>query len=351
MSSSDLILNELRAARPVASPRLRERVRAIAAGQPERRPSLLGGLGVRRLLLVAAPTAAVLAVAVGVGVGLTRDAGRSIEGSAVGPVTQVGNGGAAGGAATGIQNDALRSTAPAPSQELQKAATLPPSQGRLQDYDASLRLQVDGVNGLSDATVKAMRVARSLGGYVGSVSYDAAANRRSAATIVLRVPTAKVETAILRLSGLGTILAQQVRIRDVQNVVNGFRDTTAALRNNIAALEQALAASGLTPERKAELELRLQDRRQALAGSLRATEAKVRAARLARISVALTTEAPKPTRESTRLDGIVDVLRWEGLGALYALVVLIPLALLAAAVLLPLRLRRRREETRLLDSN
>ena len=248
-------------------------------------------------------------------------------------------------------NDTLRSAAPKAPQELQKAATLPPSKGRLQDYDASLRLQVDGVKGLSDATVKAMRVARSLGGYVGSVSYDAAANRRSAATIVLRVPTAKVETAILRLSGLGTILAQQVRIRDVQNEVNGLRDTTATLRKEIAALEQALAVPGLTPDRKAELELRLQDRRQALAANVRATEAKVSGARLARISVALTTEAPEPQQESTRLDGIVDVLRWEGLGALYALVILVPLALLVAAVLVPLRLRRRREEARLLDTN
>ena len=72
--------------------------------------------------------------------------------------------------------------------------------------------------------------------------------------------------------------------------------------------------------------------------------------RLARISVALTTEAPKPARQSTRLDGVVDVLRWEGLGALYALVVLVPLALAIAAVLVPLRLRRRREEARLLDT-
>ena len=345
MSSSELLLNELRAARPVASPLLRERVRAIAAREPERRTSLLERLDVRRLLLVAAPTAAVIAVAVGVGVGLTRDSGRSIEGSGGVTVPQVAVGGSA------VQDNALRSAAPSAAQELQEAATLPPSKGRLQDYDATLRLQVDGVKGLSDATVKAMRVARSLGGYVGSVSYDAAANRRSAATIVLRVPTTKVETAILRLSGLGTILAQQVQIRDIQNEVNSLRDTIATLRKEIAALEQALAEPGLTPDRKAELEARLQDRRQALAADLRATDAKVRDARLARISVALTTEAPKPKRESTRLDGVVDVLRWEGLGALYALVVLVPLALAIAAVLVPLRLRRRREVARLLDSN
>lgn len=341
MSTSDLLLNEIRANRPVASPLLRERVRAISGREPARRASPVDRFDLRRLLLLAAPTAAVIAIAVGVGVGLSREpAGVGVvEGSAVGTV--------------GVTSDqALRSSAPSTgAAEAQKAATPPPSKGRLQDYDATLRLQVDGIEGLSDATVKAMRVARSLGGYVGSVSYDAAADRRSAATIVLRVPTAKVETAIVRLSGLGTILAQQVRIRDVQNEVNGLRDATATLRREIAALQKALAEPGLDPGRKAELELRLQDRRQALAQSLRATEAKVRDARLARISVALTTEAPKAKRESTRLDGVVDVLRWEGLAALYALVVLVPLALLAAVVLLPLRVRRRREEARLLDAN
>ena len=336
MSSFELLLNELRAAKPVASPLLRERVRAITAREPQRQPSLLERLDVRRLLLVAAPTAAVIAIAIGVGVGLSRDTTSVVEGSAVGGATA---------------DQALRSSAPSGAIELQKAAAPPPSKGRLQDYDATLRLQVDGIKGLSDATVKAMRVARSLGGYVGSVSYDAAAGRRSAATIVLRVPTTKVETAILRLSGLGTILAQQVRIRDVQNEVNGLRDATATLRKEIVGLEQALAEPGLSPDRKAELELRLQDRRQALAQNVRATEAKVRDARLARISVALTTEAPKAKRDSTRLDGVIDVLRWEGLGALYALVILVPLALLVAAVLVPLRLRRRREEARLLDTN
>lgn len=350
MSSSELLLNELRAARPVASTLLRERVRAIAAREPERRTPLLERFDLRRFLLVAAPAAAVLAIAVTVGVGLTRGDG-SIEGTGGVTVTQADSGSAAAGSAAGPQNDAVWSGAPSAKLELQRAASLPPSKGRLQDYDATLRLQVDGVKGLSDATVKAMRVARSLGGYVGSVSYDAAANRRSAATIVLRVPTTKVETAIVRLSGLGTILAQQVQIRDVQNQVNGLRDATAALRKDIAGLKQALAEPGLAPERKAVLELRLQRRQQALAANLRATDAKVRDARLARISVALTTEAPKPKHESTRLDGIVDVLRWEGLGALYALVVLVPLALLVAAVLLPLRLRRRREEARLLDTN
>lgn len=338
MSTSELLLNEIRANRPVASPLLRERVRAISARQPAARTSPAGRFDPRRFLLLAAPTAAVIAIAVGVGVGLSREPSAVVEGSA---------------GSTGVASDqALRSSAPSVgTTELQKGATLPPAQNRLQDYDATLRIQVDGIKGLSDATVKAMRVARSLGGYVGSVSYDAAADRRSAATIVLRVPTTKVETAIMRLSGLGTILAQQVQIRDVQNQVNGLRDATAALRKEIAALQKALAEPGLSPERKAELELRLQDRRQALVQSIRATEAKVRDARLARISVALTTEAPKAKRESTRLDGVVDVLRWEGLAALYALVVLVPLALLAAAVLLPLRLRRRREEARLLDVN
>src|SRR3972149_5406200 len=97
MSSPDP-LTQLRAAKPAASPELRERVRALAA----RTPALRAGKA-------------------------TAD----------------------------------------------QAATLPPTAGRLQRYDAELRLRVDDLAALSGATQKAMRIARSLGGYVASAAYHA----------------------------------------------------------------------------------------------------------------------------------------------------------------------------------
>ena len=52
-----------------------------------------------------------------------------------------------------------------------------------------------------------------------------------------------------------------------------------------------------------------------------------------------------------RLDGIRDVLAWEVVALLYALVVVGPFVFVGVLVWLALRLRRRQVETRLLEQN
>src|SRR5918995_4987386 len=72
---SDLLLNEIRAAKPEAPAALRERVRAMAAQEPAREP-FLSTLGRRfewRRLVLVAPAALVVAVIAGSVIGLTRD--------------------------------------------------------------------------------------------------------------------------------------------------------------------------------------------------------------------------------------------------------------------------------------
>ena len=75
MSPSEPLLNEIRAARPVAPTELRERVRLVAAQEPSPEPLLARlprRLDLRRFLLVGTPaTLAVAVVAAGV-IGLTR---------------------------------------------------------------------------------------------------------------------------------------------------------------------------------------------------------------------------------------------------------------------------------------
>src|SRR5262245_58608515 len=70
---SEQLFHELRAARPVASAALRERVRSLSAEEPAREPffARLGFLSWRRVVLVAPATMAVALVAAGV-IGLTR---------------------------------------------------------------------------------------------------------------------------------------------------------------------------------------------------------------------------------------------------------------------------------------
>ncbi len=232
MNSADLT-RELRATRPVAGDALRERVRAIAATQPKRRPSPFARFSPRRLVLVAVPAAAVIVAAVaGVTALVDSEQGQRLadtplasesatvaQDSALAPVEKA----AAGGAAA-------TTTAPAPAQD------------RAQRYSAQLTIAVKDNDALSKATQSALATARRLGGYVVSVQYATA--ETGAASMTLRVPTARVQDALVSLSGLGTIEAQQVQIDDLQGQVDELGKREAALRERIARLSARIAAPG-----------------------------------------------------------------------------------------------------------
>jgi len=299
------LLEELREARPAAPVELRERVRLLAAEEPA---SARRQLPRRRLLLALAVAALVVAAAAGVVVGLTRPEPKPQPVVLQGTVR-----GAASGAAL----------APVGGQGLQKAvpaapAVFPPSSTRFQNYSASLQLQVHDPRALSDRTKQAMRIARSLGGFVVSVDFHSGA-RNGSATLVLRIPTAQVPAAIERLSGLGRILAQHVSIVDVQRRIDSLR-------------QRVQESSGDT-RKAAQQELQRELRR----------------ARLSSIAVSLTTPPPvaaTPHHESR----LVGVLELEGQIALYALVIGGPIALILALLWLGARTARRRAERRLLGS-
>src|SRR5687767_12709520 len=72
---SDPLLEELRSTKPTAPEPLRERVRAIAATEPEREPFLvrLQSRFQRRRLVLLAPATLIVAVAVAGAVGLSRE--------------------------------------------------------------------------------------------------------------------------------------------------------------------------------------------------------------------------------------------------------------------------------------
>ncbi|HSO01195.1 MAG TPA: DUF4349 domain-containing protein [Gaiellaceae bacterium] len=336
---SEPLLHEIRATKPAAPAALRERVRALAAQEPAREP-FLARLEWRRLVLVAPATLAVALVA-GTVIGLTRD--------------DVGVGGrdqAVSSGATELQADAAGESAPPVSEALPQAgkAVVPPVGGRLQQYQAELRLRVDDVEALSNATRRSMQIARSLGGFVASVQYEAPDSGVGGAQLVLRVPTARVETAVLQLSSLGTILGQRVGIQDLQATADDLNDQIAAAEREVASLLRQLRAPNLTEDARAQLQIRLADaRRQVddLRSALRSTRTE---GTLATIQLSLTTEEiPVGNGGDSRIDDVKDVLAWEAIALLYALVIAGPLVLLGVLVRLAFRLRRRRENARLLD--
>jgi hypothetical protein len=350
MTSAELITT-LQAARPVATDVLRDRVRAIAATEPVQRPSpfaRLSRVSLRRFALVAVPATAVVLLGTAGVVGLldsgsapqveSSAARQSLEKNALAPN---------GGVTTAPQ---LKVGAPPAAAD---AATPAPTTGRAQRYSAQLTLAVKDVDGLSDATQKALQITRDLGGYVVSVSY--ATSDTGVSSLTLKVPTANVQDALVRLTGLGKIVSQQVQIDDLQGQVDELTKRETALRGQIARLSARLAATDLDAETRATLEARRDAARAELA-RVRTTRAQVNAeARYATIQLTLQTpqsavDPATPSRWDDAVDRGVGILAVEAMVVLYALVIVGPLAVLALLAWLGRRGLRRRQNEQLLSA-
>jgi hypothetical protein len=304
----DRLVNELRGARPEAPERLRQRVAAIAArpaAPPRRR---------LRVTWVLAPAAAAL-VAGAIAVSVLS--GGSEQRDPLGPLVFEG--------ATNQNTDAAGAAR-------SSVSPITPAK-RAQLYSAEIRLRVKD---LSEATQAALRRTRALGGYVRSIDYGEGKGEGTA-RLVLRVPIARVQTAILRYSELGTILDQRVSVRDVQPRLDRRFKRIAELRRVIPTLSgEELAAA------QAELEaLQTAQRRER------------RQASFATASLNLTTKdavvvPAEPGRIQRALERAADVLAAETVAIVYAAVVAAPFILLGAALPIGVRAARRRSDRRLL---
>lgn len=355
----DDVRHELRAARPLADAALQARVRAIATAEQERRPSPFTRLaGRRRELLIALPVAATLAVATAGAIGLARsgDAERSASPPGVndysGPVptdqkqslTTPPAWGSAGSAASTPGGSTL---APAPS-----AQTVAPRTDRAQRYAATLTLEVAGTNELSEATQRALRIARDLDGFALDVSYASAES--GTASMTLRIPTGRVQDAIARLSQLGTIVDQQVQVDDLQEGLDELESRIRNLRARIATLTARLEGSP-DAETRATLESRRTTARAELTELTRSRTATRREASLATVQLALRTDdeglvPAAPSRLDRALDQAVEVLAWQGVALLFLGIVAGPLVALGLAAWLAARVLRRRGDARLLGA-
>jgi len=342
---SERLLNEIRATKPAAPPALRERVRALGELEPARAP-FLSRFEWRRLFLVVPVAAMAAVVAAGV-IGVTRD--------------DVVKGGGDEMAASGgvVTTETFKTEAASPEASrgfsappTADSAVVPPVPGQLQRFEAELRLRVDDVEALSSATKRAQRIALQHGGGVASLQYDAPAEGVGAAQITLRVPTARVQSAMVQLSQLGTIVGQRYGIEDLQVQADTLQSQIEAAQRQVAQLVARLESTTLPAEERVVLQSRLGAARQKLAGlreGLRGTNAE---ARTATIYLSLTTEEIPPAAEGgSRLDDVKDVLAWEGIALLYALIVGGPFLILGLLIWLGFRFSRKREETRLLEQN
>ena len=313
MRSPDLAL-EMRAARPIASIELRERVLEVAAREQPRRERRFSLPPLRRVALVAAP--AVLALAIGGALvhGLASSGDKPAQIPAV--VDRL------GGQTTNSSGARLASP--------KARGILPNTPTRLQQYGASMRIQVKNLGALSDATKRAMHFARFVGGYVAYIRYSSPAHEQGSASLVVRVPIDRVQDVIEEYSNLGTIVSQKVSVVDVTKAVEEQAREIARLKGEIARLKPG-------PERSA-----LQARLDYLTKRKAAT---VRRAQLARVALVLTTKkqaAAATGRFDRTLSDAGSVLLREAEILLYALIVAGPLLLLGGAIVAAGRYRDRR---------
>src|SRR5919204_1895905 len=233
------------------------------------------------------------------------------------------------------------------------AVGLPVTPGRLTEVHASLRLRVRNVDGLSKATAHAMRITRNLGGFVQSVDYGTPSGGNGDAYLTVRIPVGHVQRAVARFTALGSILSQHLSIRDLQNQSNGEVLRILQLRQ-IAAQLRAKLNGQLTPEERVAVQARLDGVRGLLRAKTGQHAGTLRQGRLSTFELELTTRkgaaaAPShPGRIGRAARHAFSALSKTIAGLLYALIVLSPLLVLAAAVLWGARYRRRRVEQRLL---
>jgi Domain of unknown function (DUF4349) len=336
--TSDAILADLRSL-PGAPDRLRERVRSLPEPQP-RFAWTLPRIDVRRALLVAAP----VVVALGLGAAALNGVLTGGQRTSAQQLTY-----SRGGEATATTPLAVERDARAAKSAPFRALALPPSTTRLNKYNAWLRVRVDE-DRLAKVTTRAMQIARGYGGYVSSVDMNTP-GQHGTASLVLRVPVTKVEDAVLRLGQLGEVTAQRVRVQDLQRQANVLQREIVKLQATIAALERKQANGSLTPEER----YRLDEAKRSLAAKTKARATTVREGTLATVSMTFFTPQAaavvphEPSRLGRTLSNAGDFLLLELSWLLYALIVVGPIALLAAAAVLTARAARRRSDARLLE--
>lgn len=217
--------------------------------------------------------------------------------------------------------------------------------------DLTLTPKPDDVQETADGVV---REAQAAGGYVQR-SDIATRDGGGEATFTLRIPSARLDDTLARLSKLAHVGALSQSASDITSAVVSAADQLSDARAERAALLRALGKA-TTDRQIASLKARLADNRSEIAQRKGALDAQRRRADLATVSVTVQgtgAAAKKDDGAWTPRDALHDagrVLEIAGGVALIALAVLAPLAILAALALLAGRALRRHRREGALDS-
>jgi hypothetical protein len=332
MSQRDLVA-ELRAARIPAPAEVRERIRAIAATDTSSREPRFTW---RRALVVALPVAAAVAATIVV----TRPANHV---TAIPVETAIAD--QAAKLAPQVHGSPAHtfSTQSGTAHTPGIAIPVAPSRTRVQRYGATLALRVSTPDGVSAGVQRALRIATALGGHPTSV-HATSKGRTAHAELVVRIPRRNVQRAISQLSQLGTITGEQVDVQDLQAGLDATSRTIVRIQKKLTDLRAQTQSPDVVRQIAA---LTAQ-----VAGLQRAQANAIRAASFASVHLTLATPPVKAAVHHTHrgpFHWLGQALLWLGIGAVYALVLAIPVALLGLFVFFGVRTVRRRREDALLS--
>ncbi len=344
MTSPDLsheLATALRSSPPVAPPELRERVRAIASRESDRKPVFSPAwFRLPRLRLAMVPAAAALVL---------------VSSAVVFGLVRSGDGEPVAADRTESIEDATRDTGAAESapfgtmagKQIPSAPALSADTTRLQRMTATLTVQVADSDAVSRASQAALDLTRTLGGHV--VSASVATGDEGTASLTVRVPAAKVQDAIVGLSALGRLTSQQVTVDDLQEGLDSMSKRANSVRGQIVRITARLDTQALDAETRATLEARRRALRSELSQLRRGIAATTAEGRFATLQVAIETPGasgvvPTSSRLDRTIDEALNILVWEGVVALAILVVAAPFMLVVLAVWFGRRLYRRQEE-------
>jgi hypothetical protein len=211
--------------------------------------------------------------------------------------------------------------------------------------------------GLDDVASGVVRTTDALGGYVVSSAVESRGSGGSA-TFDLRVPAARLQTALARLSDLARVRSRTQSSLDVTGSVVAVRNRLDALKaERRGVLRQLAAATTPADTARARARIRVLDVRIARAQAARDTLRRRTA--YSTINVEVTTRRPAAGAITgkggswTPGDALHDALRVLSVAlgaALVALAVLLPLGLLAAACFGAWRLTLARRRRHALDA-
>jgi hypothetical protein len=346
------VLDELRARRAEPRPELRITVAERLAAPPAR-ARRVGAVRPRRLV-AAAGLAAVVVCVLGVA-GLLSSGGNSPQGVADSGAPPSGD--LALPVATPSSSKNLSAAQAGAAQKTPAAArpvVISPA-GRLQDYQAWMRLRVTSTSRLSQVAQRAISLTRGFGGYVTRSDVNVAGTRSGTADLDVHIPIARVQDAIARFSSLGVIVGQHVAVADLQSSYDAAQRRAESLRHSLALIEVRLADPKVTAEQRVALLGQRERARHALAGATQTTTELASRGAYARLDLAFSTgakAAPVVRHEDSRfvqaLHRVDGILETAAIGALYAVLLGGPVLALVALVLLGRRIRRRRSERALL---